>query len=431
MLKIFSRNKKTNNLFCAEAFEEDTRELHNPCRGWYRVYNFNVCVEPDFNQIFTEEDKNDTISLILVDIGDVKGEDLAGEHVDRICRIVRFFYENGRNAILRIAYDHEGKAMEREPSFFKQVLSHAESVGLVLKECEKEIFIYQGLLVGKWGEMHSSRYISTERLRGIYANLKDCRRGEQFFAVRRPKQWRNLHVNTVEQLGDKCEMGLFNDGMFGSETDLGTYDEVSKLNSGWNGSWTRQEEIDFQNALCRYTPNGGEALYCSEFLANHSNEIILDEMRRCHISYLNRKHDPRLMESWKLEKYSGKGVWNGSKLFDYIGAHLGYRFFVKKACYNEETGKLEITISNLGFANIYKKTVICLECVSGERSKNIEADCELKDCNSGEDTVLSVEMKPMEGELFLKARLASEDRAVYFANAGSDAYGRVKLGHFN
>lgn len=430
MLKIFSRNKKSRELFSPEAFEEIATDIKNPCRGWYRVFNFNVNEEPDFEGILVNEDSNDTLALILADIGDLNGEELSEEHIARITRIVKFFYENGKNAILRVAYDHEGKAMEREPSFFRQVLSHAQSVGLVLKECEKEIFVYQGLLVGKWGEMHSSRYVNTERLRGIYAALRDCRCGEQFFAVRMPMHWRNLHVNTVEQLGRNCKMGLFNDGMFGSENDLGTYSDISKVNIGWNGPWTRQEENEFQDTLCRYAPNGGEALYCREFLADNSEEKIINEMERCHITYLNRKHDPKLMEVWKTDKYNGRGVWQGRSIYEYVGAHLGYRFLVKKVSYSEDSGKLEITVSNTGFANLYRKSELKVEAVSGSRVLSFEAETGLSDCDSGKDTVIGIKMPPVEGEIYLRAKLISDDRTVYFANTGCDEQGRVRLGHF-
>ena len=63
MLKIFSRNKKSRELFSPEAFEETATDIKNPCRGWYRVFNFNVNEEPDFEGILVNEDSNDTLAL--------------------------------------------------------------------------------------------------------------------------------------------------------------------------------------------------------------------------------------------------------------------------------------------------------------------------------------------------------------------------------
>ena len=41
-------------------------------------------------------------------------------------------------------------------------MRHMEQLGEVFSEYEDQIYIVQGVLVGNWAEMHSSRYLTRE-----------------------------------------------------------------------------------------------------------------------------------------------------------------------------------------------------------------------------------------------------------------------------
>ncbi len=431
MLKIFQKNRnKSADGFVPESFEESTEYIANRYRGWYSVFNFNLSEIPDFTYLKTCLAADESLVLVFVDIGEKKGERLENDEIDRICDIIRFFYREGKNVILRVAYDHEGRAMEKEPPFFRQVLENIDDIGEILQKCEKEIFIFQGLLVGKWGEMHSSRYITTERLREMYEVLKKYRSEEYFFAVRRPKYWRNLNPGSVHAGENGCRLGLFDDGMFGSETDLGTYDTVSKNTAGWNGAWSRIEEAEFENELCRYVPNGGEALYGEEFRNNHGDDDVLRELEDRHITYLNSNHDPKMIEAWENSIYRGKDCWNGKSLYDYIGAHLGYRFFVSKVSFDlSGGGTLSVFIRNCGFAEIYKKTEICISYYdkNGQIHK-LSVEYGLNGIEPGTEKAVSAVVKDACGDIMLKARTVCDGETVRFANEKALADGSLKVG---
>ena len=55
---------------------EITEELHNPARGWYQVYNFDLGKDVDFDELYWCLGKHDRLALLMVDIGRYKDADL-------------------------------------------------------------------------------------------------------------------------------------------------------------------------------------------------------------------------------------------------------------------------------------------------------------------------------------------------------------------
>lgn len=62
--------------------------------------------------------------------------------------------------ILRFSYDLEGKGLEKEPGSIRLVEEHMQQIGEVIREYADDIFAVQGILIGNWGEMHGSRYLT-------------------------------------------------------------------------------------------------------------------------------------------------------------------------------------------------------------------------------------------------------------------------------
>ena len=167
-------------------YSEVAEDISNPVRGWYQIHTFQAAKEPDFDELEWCLNRNDTLALVLIDIGEYRERDLDEEALGRICRILEFFSERRYDLILRVVYDREGRAMEREPFFFSQVLSHLRQIGGVLERYASCIFVYQGMLVGNWGEMHTSRFLSEDKMAQMAEALRYYRCGETYLAVRRP-----------------------------------------------------------------------------------------------------------------------------------------------------------------------------------------------------------------------------------------------------
>ena len=156
--------KKTDWIFQKADLQENTRMLNNPARGWYRISVFEIEKEPDFRPMLWNDIEGDTIAMVIINIGAYKEKELDCKALDNIRRILSFFVSKSYEIILRVTYDHEGRALEREPFFFSTVTGHLRQLVPIINEFKDYIFVYQGLLIGNWGEMEHferrSRYES-------------------------------------------------------------------------------------------------------------------------------------------------------------------------------------------------------------------------------------------------------------------------------
>ena len=417
---------------------ERPEDICNPCRGWYQIYTFQADTEPDFGELEWCLDRKDTLALVFVDIGGYRDRALDEAALGRMRRILDFFRENGYDMILRVAYDHQGKAVEREPYFWDQVKEHMHQVGELLQDYGESIFVYQGLLTGNWGEMHTTRFQDERKRKELWEIMQEYRPKDTYAAVRRPAYWRQLHGEQQNRQSGTADMGLFDDAMFASEDHLGTFGVLSREN-GWGEQWKREEELSFEEELCRSVPNGGEAVYGEEFQEQLTPKLVEDILRRMHITYLNKTYDSRILDVWKQWKYQGTDEWSGKSLYDYIGAHLGYRLVIRDIRFQSgrggDSGRLEITVENTGFASLYHEVEFWLESREGENAPLSDEPVLMKPegknfgavWNSGESRTLScnVPLKPI--QLWLYADRRADRARIRFAN-GCNKDGRTRIG---
>lgn len=409
-------------LFRKGDFRENTAVLTNPDRGFFQLFSVNVGEQPDY-ELF-ERCLIDTESLVLLvlDIGKYRECLIPAEALTAMTEVVRFFANHQKDVIVRVVYDHEGRAAEREPDTFEQVQKHCEQIADWILAQESKIFIAQGLLIGNWGEMHSSRYLGKGQIRTLAQILGDRLNGECFLAVRKPVDYRIIRPNFPVLAGEKrTGIGLFNDAILASENDMGTYGEAP--NYMWEKSWKREEELEFQNRLCKCVPNGGEAVYGDGFGAKMSPERTIETLRKMHLGYLNRLYDRKLLGQWEHQICGERGAWLGKSLYRYIEAHLGYRLLVRDIVSDKEDGKdgtvvcLKILMENTGFAGCYREVVFTLK---DEKGMNL---CELGSVKA--DTLGTFEFtiklkldkkRDSKQELFLQAFRKCDGRVVHLAN---------------
>ena len=429
--------KETTWNFVPADLAEITEELKNPARGWYQIYTFQAEQEPDFEEFQWSLDRRDTLALVLIDIGSFRKEDLDDRVLDRIGRIFSFFEQNKYDCIVRVVYDHEGRAFVREPSNFAQVQTHMRQIGNLIEQKASSVYIYQGMLLGNWGEMHGSRFLDEVRMLKLAEILREQKAPQTFLAVRRPAYWRSLHGGQRQnKLECTDNMGLFDDGIFGSASHLGTFAEGEVEKQEWNEPWKWEQELEFENELGKQAPNGGEAVYGEGYIKMLTPEKMVEELREMQITYLNKAHDTRLLDIWKKWRYQGQGVWNGKSVYDYVGAHLGYRFLIRNVDVSRVKGESEkyrvtVEIENTGFAGFYQEAEIYLEYTDryGMQS-SVVLDSQVKGFRSGEVRRLSCVAKGCNGGMFLVARRKQDGAKIRFANR-SDEEGRAVLGHLN
>ncbi len=426
MIKLLKGIKKYRK-FNPARIEESTKMLINPCRGWFVLKTFSLAEEP----LFKDEGDEENLILILIDIGIRRDNELNEEDISKIEMIIDHYYDMGYDIILRVCYDSKGKGLEMEPSSFRQIHEHAEQIAELVKRYHEKIFLYQGLLVGSWGEMHSTKYASIERLSELNDIFEKGIGNSVYRAVRKPVQWRWLREQP--DIGKRIEtgkLGIFNDGMFGSDSDLGTFDSQNKDNAIWVKAWNRENELNLISDIACDVPYGGEALFGEGFSANHSLDDYVKELARQNVTYLNKHHDKKLIEWLKKETITGKGIWNGVSYYDYIGNLLGYRLVIKKVgVYKESDGfYIEITIENSGFAGIYRDAEIVTILQGKDSSAETVFEEGLKKCSPGETRVLKTGIIHGSGRVYVSARQIVGKKQIYFANQTSDKNGRIYIG---
>lgn len=443
--------------------KESTRALKNPGCGWYHIYTFDLSKE-NFLYIDCEEEE---LVLLLIDIHAFRGcEQIPKEALECFSSILTFFEQHDKGIILRIVYDTKGQGMENEPSSIKIVKSHMKQLGSIICEhtSEKEslpgkILVHQGLFVGSWGEMHSSKFLSEARMKELYDTFLEATKGSCPIAVRKPVQLRILSCKKPSQDAPNTNLALFNDAIFGSETDLGTYGTIRKSALSENSErektpWAREDELFWQQSFMQQSFCGGEVLggmnTVSESFGNTDHpqrtldwKQVVEDIAKMHVSYLNSIYSKEVLDDWKTQRI----MWNGEEIseYDYIGRHLGYRFVVtqikiesvspekKKQTQSDTQNQISasvitFTIKNTGFANMCEEAVCRLILTeNNENIKAFEIKSDPRTWNSGTDTVIECHIpkevwtqKSQQTKLFLQLTRKRDGRIIEWANEEYD-----------
>lgn len=433
----FRRNKESSDRntekktgkevrFAVGEFTEAPVCRKNPAQGWYSVYPFcvNEKINPEELKWCLKEDES--VALVLLDLGAYQKNPLDFFALENLAQIFKFFKEYKKDVILRPVYDQTGKGKEREPDRLEQILEHIKQICDILKEQEHSVFLVQGFLIGSWGEMHSSRYLSEQCLEKLYHCMRENLPTSISLAVRTPMIWRKLISEENYNSRDTFPLTIFNDALFASETDLGTYGTMTREAAGWKEKWIRQEELKFSEKITGATPSGGEAVWGENC---KTEQTALREMKQLHLSYLNRNHDLKVLEQWKEKQWWGQDCFQGKSFYEYVGAHLGYRFVVRNAgtsmkkpghlrnlvCGTYGT-VLEIEIENSGFGRCFQDTEIFITVKNEREERKIKLDADLREWRSGEVKKIACPLPQTEGGVYLQAERKSDGEKILFAN---------------
>ena len=385
----------------AEFGTGETQNNVNPVRGWYHIYSFRVG-RPDEEQLrWLPFYEGETLALLRLDISDFRDgvpDSSAAEYVRKIFEVFR---AHGREVILRFCYDTEGRGLEREPVRFARVQEHIRYFGALAAEYAGQICVAQGLFVGSWGEMHSSRFLSPEQISDMAELWQEATEGKVRLAVRRPCQLRML---------EDVRAGLYDDALFGSESDLGTFGSKARGETLWEEAWRWEDEIGYLRERCGGIPCGGEAVSGLD----STPEETISRLKAMQITYLNSIYDPARLEDWKAQRLAA-----GETLYDYVGSHLGYCFVVTDVRWKK--GQLAVTIANTGFANVCDELVLYL-VFGGERQ---ELPADLTELAPDDSMTMQTAVSGV-GRLELEILRKKDGAVIRFANAGADE--RFRLG---
>lgn len=457
----FDKNKGAD--IKLKQLKESTRALKNPGCGWYHIYTFDLSKE-NFLYIDCEEEE---LVLLLIDIHAFRGcEQIPKEALEYFSSILTFFEQHDKGIILRIVYDTKGRGMENEPSSIKIVKSHMKQLGSIIcehmgekKSLPGKILVHQGLFVGSWGEMHGSKFLTEARMKELSDTFLEATKGSCPIAVRKPVQLRILSCKKTSQYASNTNFALFNDAIFGSETDLGTYGTIRKSALPENSErektpWAREDELSWQQSFMQQSFCGGEVLggmnTVSESFGNTDHpqrtldwKQVVEDIAKMHVSYLNSIYSKEVLDDWKTQRI----MWNGEEIskYDYIGRHMGYRFTVtqvkisrvskeKKKQTQSDTQSpisksvITLTIKNTGFANLCEEAVCRLILTeNNENIKAFEIKSDPRTWNSGTDTVIECPIlqevwtqQSQQTKLFLQLIRKRDGRIIEWANEEYD-----------
>lgn len=349
------------------SFAETSEIYDNPFRGFYHIYGFTLSeddpaeISKRVNQYIQSGDL--PLMLIQINLKNYSGSPLSDNALKQLDNVLSATDKAARQVILRFLYDWDGKAAETEPDDISVIMEHMKQIAPVVNRFSGSVFLIQGTFAGNCGEMNATSFGSHDDNRTLITQLSEVISPAIYLSVRTPSQLRGVIQSRTPVSADTAyngslgsRLGLFNDGMLGSVYDLGTYDDTSFAHTSQpEDKGTRSEEIAFQDDICRYVPNGGEAVVDNPY--NDLDNAVSD-MSKMHITYLNCDHDATVMDKWKSSIYRSNDCFDGMSGYDYIDAHLGYRYNINDVSVSSDiTGRhidMSLSIRNSGFAPSYR-----------------------------------------------------------------------------
>ena len=419
------------------TFTESSQIIKNQNRGFYRIWGFYISDEStDWKSVVRGKGVDDGFSLELVEINlqEYREGRISDKGIGNLQSLFMELAKQDKHYVIRFLYDWDGQNMEVEPDNIDIIVEHIRQLKPVLRKYADSIFVLQSLLVGDCGEIHDTKYADTKSLRILASELAAASDGDTYLAVRTPVQWRKItKAYGVKKLKQNSpymnRLGLYNDGMLGNVYDCGTYGDQTRRQAGKYKAWTREEEIDFQDALCRTVPNGGELV-----LVNEYNDIdrAIHDMEKMHITYINQDHDLYVMEKWRNSVVHTDDIFDGMDGFSYMQARLGYRLVLRKCEMQHAFWKdklyIKLDISNSGFAPIYKDCDASLAFVpkteDGKRY-SVKVSHNLQELAGGDETdqistirasVPLSKLSRVGYDVYFKLTDRASGKMIYFAN---------------
>lgn len=352
-------------------YAESTKKLPNPGGSFYNMTCYMLSdnlAENDLKKRIQSDIKaysGEELILVEINLRRYKDTTLSDTALSQADQILTAWSEAGFPIILRFLYDWDGNAAATEPEELSLVKEHMSQVAPVVNAHKKDIYTMQGIFVGNYAEMHGGLHMDQKSMCALAKHLDSVIDPDIFLAVRTPAQRRTI-LNSAKTFPKNStlakRLGLYNDGMMGSDTDLGTYGtENRNTSTSMSDQWKRSQELDYQDELCRYVPNGGEAV-----IDNPLNDLdqAIDTLASMHVSYLSCMYQQEVIRKWKNARIQSGDVWNGKSGYDYIDAHMGSRYRCTGASattfnfWTQDLTLMKFTMTNTGFSTYHESLTL-------------------------------------------------------------------------
>ena len=318
------------------TYSESDSKLDNPERGFYIQISSS---EKERLEMLGQD--NVRLTLLAFSTRRFPDTELDERKLNDLKECLIEAKKNHIKIIFRAAYGFNGEC--NEPEEIQLIGIHIQQIAEILNQYKEQVYCVQAGLLGSYGEWHNGKYLDREDEASSRENrLFVLRQWEQYLdeeinvAVRRPR-----FIREAEDAGILVgRLSFHNDGLLGSDSDLGTYDDID---------YNREAETDWMQTHLKMHQNGGEMPFLCEW--SHS-KIANQEFQKMHISYLNRMYNTEVIDQWKQEELYQQNAK------EYIENHLGYRLFLSQIeIYPMNVTKkikLNFTINNSGYSVLPK-----------------------------------------------------------------------------
>lgn len=335
ILGLYIRSCSINNV--VQFYSMGNKALQEPGCGFY------VQVRSDRKDKIERYEQVTKIFLLTLDLYEYRDKEIPSYKLKELEDFLVEARRRNVTCIFRAAYGFDEEICNDADSL-ERVEEHVRQVAPVLNAYKDRIVCVQAGMFGPWGEWHSSKYLEDEQakqnrywLTRVWMDNLDS---DIVVALRRPS-----FIREVVEAGLSVDrIGLYNDGLLGSPTDLGTYEDEAD----------RIEELQWlqENLVTGY--NGGEMPYVNDY---SQVEQVLKEFPQMKISYLNMKYNEAVYEDWKTQSVGTENA------YDYIAKRLGYRLYISGVKCPEKMDrwilvcnrKITVTLENGGFAPLSGK----------------------------------------------------------------------------
>ena len=405
----FFWNRSRPVAFTPEAFGESTAVLKNPYQGFYRIFGYTLSDDGQHVQTTAADSIREyDFALVLLEINlrNYRTGPISNSALAQLDDILNVWSQSDAQLLLRFLYDWDGMAKATEPEALSTILTHMEQVAEIVNRYEASVYLMQGCFIGNWGEMHGSYFADAQSIQTLMTHLHQVIAPSVYLSVRTPAQWRTVtglydvpakFPAFQDQPSITGRLGLFNDGMLGSLSDLGTYGDTRRVDaSAPSYKGTREEELSFQNALCQYVPNGGEVVYDTVY-----NELpaAVRYLKTLHVSYLNADYDQAVLQKWSRTLWNEEDAFSGCDGLTYVKAHLGYRYTVRGFTLQKHgllrpRVTLQLTLENTGFGNTLKpfEAVFQLRSTLTGQTVSLPVSFDFRGLKSGETAALTASL---------------------------------------
>lgn len=448
VLKVLSI-RRLETIYEPISTKESSTTIVNPFCGFYQL----ECYTPDDKKSFKDTQKwwqkhyeksLDQLTLLEIDLKNYSQKNISDQALEQIRFLFGQFKTSKKQVILRFVYDTDGHAQSTEPHQLRLVKQHMSQLAAPVNEYKDCIYILQGLFIGNYGELHHSRFHSASQLRSLAQQMDQNYDPSIYLSVRTPAQLRSIlqsdtpgvvHKDYLQSLNSR--LGLFNDGMLGSDTDLGTYNNAASASTSYDLPQNRASELRYQNKLCQMVPNGGEVIFHKKY---SSLMNAIDSFSMMHVSYLNKAYDPKAISAWQKSTYTGNGVFSGTNGYYYIKSHLGYRYSIEHSnldfhSFIGDNAYLYLSIQNSGFAPAYKAfdTYLILTDSKNKTSKTIKTKIDNRSIAANDKSVFKIALNIRalpKGTYTLSLHMVDPytKQTIHFANEGYENSGQVPVG---